>query len=268
MEIGRDVSPVPGNEFSHRTATTMMPNQSYAGRPLPADRLALRSKLPLKPEPVELTGRYVRLAPLDVARDVDRLFQISNGQPCRIGERTSDAYDAEALIWRYMFGGPFATAVEMAGWLQAQVDAPNGLALTVFDMTTGSPIGVANYINNVPEHLKIELGNIWYSPLAQRTAANTEASYLLARHAFGLGYRRLEWKCDSLNERSRRAALRLGFTFEGIHEFHLIVKGRNRDTAWFRMLDHEWPAVRERLEALLYGREASGPTSTASEVLP
>ncbi|HLV37504.1 MAG TPA: GNAT family protein, partial [Spirillospora sp.] len=102
-----------------------------------------------------------------------------------------------------------------------------------------------------PQHLKVELGNIWYSPIAQRTGANTEAIYLMLEHAFGLGYRRIEWKCDALNERSRRAALHLGFQFEGIQEYHYIVKGRSRDTAWFRMLDREWPDVRQRLEALL-----------------
>jgi RimJ/RimL family protein N-acetyltransferase len=103
----------------------------------------------------------------------------------------------------------------------------------------------------VPEHLKVELGSIWYSPLAQRTGANTEATYLMLRHAFGLGYRRVEWKCDALNERSRRAALRMGFAFEGVQEYHYIVKGRNRDTAWFRILDREWPTVKILLERLL-----------------
>ena len=106
-------------------------------------------------------------------------------------------------------------------------------------------------MNNSPADLKVEMGSIWYSPLVQRSAANTEATYLLLRHAFSLGYRRVEWKCDTLNERSRRAALRMGFTFEGIQEYHYIVKGRNRDTAWFRVLDREWPEVRSHLERLL-----------------
>jgi RimJ/RimL family protein N-acetyltransferase len=113
--------------------------------------------------------------------------------------------------------------------------------------TTPTPLSGANF----PEHLKIELGGIWYSPVAQGTGANTEAAYLMLGHAFGLGYRRVEWKCDALNERSRRAAERLGFTFEGIQDAHYIVKGRNRDTAWFRMLDGEWPRVRQRLRELL-----------------
>jgi RimJ/RimL family protein N-acetyltransferase len=124
----------------------------------------------------------------------------------------------------------------------------------VRDAATSTLVGVINYMANMPAHLKIELGGIWYSPLVQRTAANTEATYLLLRHAFDLGYRRLEWKADARNERSRRAALRLGFTFEGIQQFHYIVKDRSRDTAWYRILDHEWPAIRARLEGMLAGR--------------
>ena len=107
-------------------------------------------------------------------------------------------------------------------------------------------------MSNLPEHLKIELGSIWYSPLIQRTPANTEATYLMLSHAFDLGYRRLEWKCNALNERSRRAALRMGFQFEGIQDSHFIIKNRNRDTAWFRILDREWLDVKTHLEDLLY----------------
>ncbi len=105
-------------------------------------------------------------------------------------------------------------------------------------------------MNDVPAHLKIELGNIWYSPIAQRTNANLEATYRPLKHAFTLGYRRVEWKCDSLNERSRRA-LGMGFKFEGIQEHHFIIKARNRDTAWFRILDYEWERVKLHLEELL-----------------
>ena len=108
-------------------------------------------------------------------------------------------------------------------------------------------------MNNLPAHLKIELGGIWYSPIAQKTAANTEVTYLMLKHCFKLGYRRVEWKCHSLNERSRKAALRMGFKFEGIQESHMIVKNCNRDTAWYRILDHEWPVVKQNLEDILYG---------------
>ncbi|MBA2450526.1 MAG: GNAT family N-acetyltransferase [Chloroflexi bacterium] len=221
------------------------------GAKLDDEVLARRARLPLRVAPVTLVGSLVRLAPLDLERDVHALHAVSNGQPATLGDRQVGAYDAESVIWRYMAGGPFGRAEELAAWLQAQVDAPNGLCLCVFDAPTGRPIGVATFMSNVPEHLKVELGSIWYSPLAQRMGANTEATYLMLRHAFELGYRRVEWKCDALNQRSRRAALRMGFTCEGIQECHYIVKGRNRDTAWFRILDREWPAVKGLLERLL-----------------
>ena len=221
------------------------------GKPLADEVLARRARLPRKPEPVTLTGRIVHLRPLDLARDLEELHAVSDGRPVRLGERSVDAYDPDVLIWRYMSGGPFGRAVDLAGWLRGLVEAPDALCLCVCDAATGRPIGSASFLANSPEHLKVELGSIWYSPIAQRTGANTEATYLMLRHALELGYRRAEWKCDSLNERSRRAALRMGFVFEGIQEYHYIAKGRNRDTAWFRILDREWPDVKARLEGLL-----------------
>lgn len=220
---------------------------------LAAEVLARRQQLPLKPAPAILTGRYIRLEPLQVERDAHALFDVSNGSPINWGERSVETYDAEAIIWRYMFNGPFEHLADFVTSLQAQADASNGMGMTVFDQATGRPVGVANYMNNVPDHLKIELGGIWYSPVAQRSHANTEATYLMLKHAFELGYRRLEWKCHSFNERSRQAALRMHFKFEGIQDNHLIVKGRNRDTAWYRILDTEWPEVQAHLEGLLYG---------------
>ncbi len=224
---------------------------------LPADVLARRSALPLKPDPVELEGRTVRLAPLDPARDAPTLFALTNGQPARLGDRAINAYDADALVWRYMNHGPFPNAQALADQLAGWCAVEDVLCFCVFDQATGTPVGSASLMSNHPAHLKIELGSIWYSPLVQRTAANTEAAYLMLRHVFGLGYRRVEWKCNALNARSRRAALRLGFQFEGIQEYHFISKGRNRDTAWFRMLDKEWPSVRACLEQRLYGDDAA-----------
>lgn len=221
--------------------------------PLPEAKLKLRQTLPSKPAPVTLTGRIVRLVPLDLDRDAEALYRMSNGSPIRLGDRSVDAYDAEAWIWRYLFAGPFATLEEFKGYLQGQLDAPDYMPLTVFDRSLDHQVGVACFMSNAPAHLKIELGSIWYSPIAQRTGANTEATYLMLRHAFGLGYRRVEWKCNALNERSRRAALRMGFRFEGIQESHIIAKGRSRDTAWFRILESEWPDVQAQLEAMLYG---------------
>jgi RimJ/RimL family protein N-acetyltransferase len=221
------------------------------GQALRAAVLASRDRLPRKPAAVELTGQFIRLAPLELERDVPVLHARTNGQPATLGSKTIGAYDADALVWRYLFKGPFASAADLAAWLRIQCDAPDVRCLCVFDRATDTPVGVVTLMNNAPEHLKVELGGIWYSPLAQRTGANTEATYLLMRHAFGLGYRRVEWKCDSLNARSRHAAERMGFRFEGIQEAHFIIKGRNRDTAWFRVLDSEWPAVRTHLEQLI-----------------
>jgi RimJ/RimL family protein N-acetyltransferase len=218
---------------------------------LPEDVLSKRATLPLKPESITLTGDYVRLVPFDMERDAQVLHAVSNGKAITIGERSVEAYDAEEWIWRYMFAGPFATLQDFGAYMQLQVNAANGLPYTVFEVASGQSVGVANYMSNAPDHLKIELGSIWYSPIAQRTKANLEATYLMLNRAFDLGYRRVEWKCNALNERSRRAALRMGFQFEGIQESHLIIKGRNRDTAWFRILDHEWPDVKARMENML-----------------
>jgi RimJ/RimL family protein N-acetyltransferase len=228
--------------------------QQIIGEPLADDVLARRAELPVKPAPVVLRGHVVRLEPFDLARDA-ALHAVSNGQPATLGERDVEAYDPDTLVWRYMSGGPFASVDDFAAYARGLLNTPNLLALTVFDVATDQPVGMTTLMSNFPEHLKIELGNIWYAPLVQRTNANLEATYLMLRHCFDLGYRRVEWKCDSLNERSRRAALRMGFQFEGIQEAHFIVKGRNRDTAWFRILDREWPEVRARLEGML-GRDA------------
>ncbi|GAC1399886.1 MAG: hypothetical protein NVSMB65_17810 [Chloroflexota bacterium] len=212
--------------------------------PLSPAVLARRTEVPLKVAPVTLDGLTVRLQPLVVDRDASALHAMSNGQSIMLGDRTFPAYDADLLVWRFLAAGPFDGPDALGAWLQAQVQAPNGLCLCVVHRATGRPVGVVNFMNNAPEHLKVELGSIWYSPVVQRTGANAEATTLMLRHAFGLGYRRVEWKCDALNERSRRAALRMGFTFEGIQQAHVIIKDRNRDTAWFRILAEEWPTPR------------------------
>ena len=228
------------------------------GAKLAEEVLDLRARLPRKPTPVTLEGAIVRLVPLDLERDVEALHAASDGRSNSWGERRAGEYDPDTAIWLYMPAGPFRESAELAGYLRSLMAAPDGLCLCVTDPGSGQPLGVVNYQANTPEHLKIELGGIWYSPVAQRTGANTEATYLLLEHAFGLGYRRVEWKCDSLNERSRRAAERLGFSFEGVQDAHYIVKGRNRDTAWFRILEREWPEARGRLRGLL---EAQPPAS-------
>lgn len=223
-----------------------MPRASNISTMLPDDVLARRDRLPRRPADVTLTGTRVVLRPLDLDRDVAALHAVSCGAPCRLGEHAVASYDSDALIWRWMSGGPFASARELAAWLGPQVAAVDGLPLTVLDAASATPVGVASFMASQPAHLKIELGAIWYSPLVQGTGMSREVTGLMLAHAFALGYRRVEWKCDANNERSRRAALSYGFTFEGIQDAHYIVKGRSRDTAWYRMLDSEWPQMRVR----------------------
>ncbi len=221
---------------------------------LPANLLALTQSLPLKPAPATLNGRFVRLEPLVVARDAEALYPLANGQPIDLDGRTYPAYDADALVWRYLFQPPPSDMPAMRTYLDEQMNGADRLCLCVVEQESSRPVGVVNLMSNVPAHLRIELGGIWYSPIVQRTKVNLESTYLMLAHCFGLGYRRVEWKCDSRNERSRRSALRMGFTFEAIQEQHMIIKGDSRDTAWFRVLAHEWPELRLKLEGMLYGR--------------
>jgi RimJ/RimL family protein N-acetyltransferase len=208
--------------------------------------------LPLQPASIRTQGQYIHLEPLDPFRHAASLFAVSNGSAINWGSRTFAAYDPDRLIWSYMPQGPFDTLEQFCEYLMQRTKLPNERPFCVLDTNTGCPAGVISIMSNAPAHLKAELGGIWYSPIVQRTGANLEAAYLLLGYLFDTGYRRVEWKCDAANVRSRQAALRIGFAFEGIQEFHMIVKGHSRDTAWFRMLDHEWPACRTALHARLY----------------
>lgn len=229
--------------------------------PLAPEVLARRTQLPTKPDPVVLTGDRVELAPLDVDRDVDALFAVSNGQPFTLGDRRVDAYDADELVWKWMRRGPHADVASLRRDLAEQVATPDMLMLVVRDRPTGHPVGVAAFMANRPADLKIELGSIWYGPIAQGTGASREATRLMCTHAFALGYRRVEWKCDALNLRSQASARSYGFTFEGIQDAHMIVKGRSRDTAWFRLLDREWPHVVARATGAITVELTAGPTA-------
>jgi RimJ/RimL family protein N-acetyltransferase len=204
-----------------------------------------------------LTGTLLELRPLDLDADGDALHAVSSGAPFRLGARSIDAYDPDELIWRWMSGGPFADASALRGWLAEQVAAPDGLPFTV--SVAGTSVGVASFLANQPQHLKIEIGSIWYGPIAQRTGVSAAVTYLLLDRAFALGYRRVEWKCDARNQRSRRAALAYGFTFEGVQDAHYIVKRSNRDTAWYRMLDTEWPSLGERLRSYAAAQIQANP---------
>ena len=201
------------------------------------------------PERRTLEGRYVLLRPVDAAADAEQLWEAAN-----------DGSDAASLVWAYLSYGPFEHDEDMRGWLRECEPSDDPLFLTVVSHEDG-PVGMAAFLNVDVAHRRLELGHIWYAPRAQRTEANTEAAYLMLREAFErLGHRRVEWKCDALNERSRDAALRLGFTFEGVFRRHMIVKGRNRDSAWFSMTDDEWPGARTAFEAWLSADAADRPS--------
>lgn len=213
-----------------------------AGRGLPLGEPVADSAPADPPRRKIYQGEFVRLAPVDPGGDVDELFSGAHG----------DA-DTEAL-WSYMPYGPFRDRDVMLTWLNGCAVSKDPLFLTVHDAASKRPVGMVSFLNFGGPHRSVELGHIWYQPPAQRTRINTESVYLMLRESFDVqGIRRVEWKCNALNARSRAAALRLGFSFEGIFRQHMIVKGRNRDSAWFSMLDKEWPAVRANMESWLYG---------------
>jgi len=199
-----------------------------------------------------LTGRAVSLVPVDPPGHAEPLWAASHGDP------------AIEALWTYLPYGPFADTDEMRGWLEGCATSEDPRFSTVIDLASGAPVGMVSDLNVDAAMRHLEIGHIWYAPVAQRTRANTEAAYLLLREAFDeLGHRRVEWKCDALNERSRAAARRLGFAFEGVFRQHMLVKGRNRDTAWYAMIDREWPARRARLERWL---DAEPGTSSLREI--
>lgn len=185
-------------------------------------------------------GQFVSLAPLDAARDAAELFAITHGSP-----------DIEAL-WDYLPYGPFASANAMRDWLLSMQKSDDPLFFTVFDQKKRS-VGNLSLMSVAPGHGRAEIGHVWYAPIVQRTKVNTESVFLLLSYLFDeLGYRRAEWKCNNRNEASKKAALRLGFQYEGLFRQHLVVKGENRDTAWFSMLDNEWPRYRANFRRWLY----------------
>jgi RimJ/RimL family protein N-acetyltransferase len=158
----------------------------------------------------------------------------------------------DAELWRYLFNGPYSTEAEFGEWLKGREKSEDPLFFTILDGASGAASGYCSLMRIEPAHRVIEVGNILYLPSLQRTVGATEAMYLLARYVFEeLEYRRYEWKCDALNAPSRRAALRLGFTFEGIFRQHMIVKSKNRDTAWYSMLDTEWAGKKRAFERWL-----------------
>jgi RimJ/RimL family protein N-acetyltransferase len=168
----------------------------------------------------------------------------------------ADLFDAFALdkdgkMWTYLSVGPFETKAEFVVWVQEVAVKQDPQFYAIIDLATGGAVGAVSLMRIDPKYGCIEAGSVTFSPLLQRTTAATEAMYLMMRRIFELGYRRYEWKCNALNLRSCSAAERLGFTFEGIFRHARVVKGHNRDTAWYSIIDSEWPARKIAFEAWL-----------------
>jgi RimJ/RimL family protein N-acetyltransferase len=191
---------------------------------------------PPRPERRPIEGAHVRLEPLDADRHAEDLHR---------------AFAPHPQLWDYMPYGPFAAAADYHAWARTAAEAADPLFYALRRTDTGRCGGVASFLRIDPRAGSIEVGHICLSPDIAGSTAATEAMFRLMDWAFAAGYRRYEWKCNALNTASRRAAQRLGFAFEGVFRQHLIVKGRNRDTAWFSVIDGEWPALRAAFLAWL-----------------
>jgi RimJ/RimL family protein N-acetyltransferase len=192
-----------------------------------------------RPPRTDIAGGYCRIEPLDPQLHATDLFD-------------ANARDTIGRMWTYLAYGPFARLEDYRAWAEKMAPSDDPLFHAVIDQATGEAVGIAAYLRIEPAVGVIEVGHIAFSPLVQRTPAATEAMYLMMRRVFDeLGYRRYEWKCDALNAPSRVAAERLGFRFEGIFRQATIYKGRNRDTAWYSVIDQDWPARKAAFEAWL-----------------
>ena len=191
------------------------------------------------PEPVTLSGHYTRLESLSPSRHGDDLF-------------TAFSADQENRLWTYMFMGPFDSKESFFEWLNPLEQSRDPLFFAIIDPATDRAVGIASYMRIVPQMGVIEIGNFLFSSKLQKTPAATEAIHLMLKHAFEvLGYRRCEWKCDSLNHPSRRAAERLGFSYDGLFRQAIVYNGRNRDTTWYAIIDSEWPQISSAHQAWL-----------------
>lgn len=194
---------------------------------------------PPAPPATALEGTYCRLEPLDAEAHAALLFRSFAGQDD---------------LWSYMPYGPFSSAAQYHRWVRETVAKPDHLFFAIKDLETGQFSGVASYLRINPAAGSIEVGNICFAPNLQRTRAATDAMYLMMQWAFEAGYRRYEWKCNAKNAPSRHAAQRLGFSYEGVFRNCMVVKGRNRDTAWFAAIDSEWTALKEAFQTWLSPR--------------
>jgi RimJ/RimL family protein N-acetyltransferase len=192
-----------------------------------------------RPARLKIDGQFVRLTPLDAAAHGEALWEAVQGESTH-------------WLWTYLGDGPFFDRQAFESSLKANAASEDPMFFAIVDQASGRAVGYATLMRIDTVHRSIEVGNILYTPALQRTRGATEAMYLIARYVFEvLEYRRYEWKCNALNQPSRAAAIRLGFTFEGVFRQHMIVKGHSRDTAWFSMLDSEWPDRRAAFERWL-----------------
>ncbi|HXK25055.1 MAG TPA: GNAT family protein [Myxococcota bacterium] len=216
---------------------TMSVRTNHLGQPIGAPLSGWTPRA--RPPRTSMQGRLCRLDPVDADRHARALHE-------------AYAADVEGRNWTYLPYGPFESADAYTLAIKSVQGLDDPMPFAIVDLASERPVGVASYLNIVPPMGSIEVGAILYSPALQRSPAATEAMYLMMRRVFDeLGYRRYEWKCDSLNAASRRAALRLGFRFEGIFRQAWVVKARNRDTAWYSVIDSEWPALRTAFERWL-----------------
>lgn len=193
---------------------------------------------PQRPGRVSLEGRFARVEPLDADKHALELFE-------------AHSLDREGQMWTYLSYGPFADSAAYREWAACASQSSDPLFFAIVDLKSRRAVGTCAYLRIDPPNGVIEIGHLAYSPLLQRSPVASEAMFLLMKHAFELGYRRYEWKCDALNQRSRNAAKRLGFSYEGTFRQAIVYKGRNRDTAWFSIIDSEWTTLKAAYEAWL-----------------
>jgi RimJ/RimL family protein N-acetyltransferase len=191
-----------------------------------------------RPPRTPMVGRTCRVEPIDPARHAEDLYRANGADPTNRN-------------FTYLTIGPFDSFDAYREWMTGAVKSDDPLFHAIVDTATGKAAGIATYMRIDPRNGVIEVGNLNYSPLLQRKPAATEAMYLMMKRVFDMGYRRYEWKCDSLNAASRAAAQRLGFSFEGVFRQHTLYKGRSRDTAWYAIIDSEWPALERAFQRWL-----------------
>lgn len=218
--------------MSHDSAS----NTNHLGQPV---GFPVGDWMPPPPPPrTVMSGQFCRVEPLDAAKHAESLFD-------------ANLLDTAYRGWTYLPQEPIRDRIAYRTWAEEASRSADPLFFAIEDSATGRAVGIASYLRIDPQSGSIEVGHIHYSPLLQRTPAATEAMYLMMKRAFELGYRRYEWKCDALNQPSRDAAQRLGFSFEGVFRQARVYKGRNRDTAWYSVIDPEWPALESAFQTWL-----------------